>query len=125
MTRYVIAVIEDMFFTAKVRATAEALGVMIKFPRSRDALLVAANEQLPDLIVVNLHNEKIDPIELAGELKSNETLSAVPLLGFFSHVQTDLQRRAVEAGYDRVIPRSVFANNLGKILSGQRQEPDP
>jgi PleD family two-component response regulator len=124
MHRSVIALVDDMFFTSKIRATAEALGVTINFPRSRDTLLAAANEQLPDLIVVNLHNEKVDPIELANELKSNERLRAVPLLGFFSHVQTDLQRRAVEAGYDRVIPRSVFANDLGKILSGEGQQPD-
>jgi hypothetical protein len=37
-------------------------------------------------------------------------------MGFFSHVQTDLQQQALAAGYDQVIPRSVFARDLGQIL---------
>jgi len=40
----------------------------------------------------------------------------VPLLGFFSHVEVELQRNALSAGFDQVIPRSVFARDLGEIL---------
>ena len=116
MTRNIIAAVDDMFFAAKIRATAEALGVAIKFHRRLDGLVAAASEQAPDLILVDLHNEKIDAIELARELKTNESLKAIPLLGFFSHVRTDLQRQALEAGYDQVIPRSVFSRDLGQIL---------
>jgi hypothetical protein len=39
------------------------------------------------------------------------------LLGFFSHVEVELQRQALAAGYDRVVPRSVFARDLGQILT--------
>jgi CheY-like chemotaxis protein len=120
MTRNIIAAVDDMFFAAKIRATAEALGVGIKFYRKLDALMAAVIEQAPDLILVDLHNEKLDTIELARQLKSTETLKAIPLLGFFSHVQTDLQRAATEAGYDQVLPRSVFSRDLASIL-GQRQ----
>ena len=120
MTRNVIAAVDDMFFAAKIRATAEALGVGIKFYRRLDALITAVREQSPDLIVVDLHNEKLDAIELAHELKTNEILKAIPLLGFFSHVQTELQRKALEAGYDQVIPRSVFSRDLANILSQEQ-----
>ncbi len=116
MTRNLIAAVDDMFFAAKIRATAEALGVTIKFYRQAAALIGAAAEQSPDLIIVDLHNEKVDAIGLAVELKSSEALKTVQLLGFFSHVQTELQRRALEAGYDQVIPRSVFSRDLAKIL---------
>ena len=117
MTRKILAAVDDMFFAAKIRATAEALGVTIKFHRRLEGLVGAAGEQAPDLIVVDLHNEKLNPIDLARELKANDSLRAIPLLGFFSHVQTDLQRAALEAGYDQVIPRSVFSRDLGKILA--------
>jgi len=106
-----------MFFAAKIRATAEALGVDIKFYRKLEGLVAAAAEQPADLILVDLHNEKLDPNELARQLKSGEKSKAIPLLGFFSHVQTELQRQALEAGYDRVIPRSVFSRDLADILS--------
>jgi CheY-like chemotaxis protein len=118
MTRNILAAVDDMFFAAKIRATAEALGVNIKFHRQLDSLVKAAAEQSPALIIVDLHNEKLNPIELVRELKANEEVKTIPLLGFFSHVQTDLQRAALEAGYDQVIPRSVFSRDLAKILAG-------
>jgi CheY-like chemotaxis protein len=120
MTRNIIAAVDDMFFAAKIRATAEALGISIKFYRQLETLLTAAGEQPPDLILADLHNEKVDACELARQLKSNETLKAVQLLGFFSHVQTELQRQALEAGYDQVIPRSVFSRDLASILSQEQ-----
>jgi PleD family two-component response regulator len=124
MTRNISAAVDDMFFASKIRATAEALGVNIKFHRRLDSLILAAEEQSPDLILVDLHNEKISPLEIGRQLKSNESLRAVPLLGFFSHVQTDLQRQALDAGYDQVIPRSVFSRDLAKILADDKQKPD-
>ena len=117
MTRNIIAAVDDMFFASKIRATAEALGINIKFHRRLDSLVATAAEQAPDLILIDLHNGKLNAIELARELKANESLQGIPLLGFFSHVQTDLQRTAVEAGFDRVIPRSVFSRDLAQILS--------
>jgi CheY-like chemotaxis protein len=113
-----MAAVDDMFFASKIRGTAEALGVNIKFHRRLEGLVAAAEEQAPDLILVDLHNEKINPLELARQLKANESLKMIPLLGFFSHVQTDLQRAAIEAGFDQVLPRSVFSRDLGKILAG-------
>jgi CheY-like chemotaxis protein len=119
MTRNILAAVDDMFFAAKIRATAEALSVDIKFHHKLEGLVAAAVAQSPALIIVDLHNEKLNPIELARELKANEDVKTVPLLGFFSHVQTDLQRAALEAGYDQVIPRSVFSRDLAKILAGE------
>jgi PleD family two-component response regulator len=117
MGRVIIAIVDDMFFASKIRAVAEAVGCEISFPRTREALLQKAREARPHLIIVDLHNQKIEPAALAGELKGNEELREIPLLGFFSHVQTELQRNALAAGFDQVIPRSVFARDLPKILA--------
>lgn len=113
----VLSVVDDMFFASKIRATAEAVGSTVKFLRSVEKLIETAREAKPDLVVVDLHNTKLDPVALASELKADEELRKIPLLGFFSHVHTDLQRNALAAGYDKVIPRSVFARDLGQILS--------
>jgi len=117
MSQAIIAVVDDMFFASKIRAVAEAVGAEISFPRSREALVQKARETKPQLIVVDLHNQKIDSNVLANELKSDEELRDIRLLGFFSHVQTELQRNAMAAGFDQVIPRSVFARDLPQILS--------
>jgi len=117
MGQAIIAVVDDMFFAAKIRAVAEAVGVEISFPRNKEVLIQKVRETKPRLIVVDLHNQKIDSNALAGELKSDEQLRDIRILGFFSHVQTELQRNAIAAGFDQVIPRSVFARDLPKILS--------
>src|SRR5437016_753931 len=120
MTRTVIAVVDDLFFASKIRGTAEQLGVTVSFPRASDALIEAALRDQPALIICDLHATRIDPIELAKQLKADERLSSIPLLGFFSHVQTELQRQALAAGFDFVIPRSAFTRDLNDILSGQQ-----
>ena len=119
MSRKIIAAVDDMIFSSKIRATAEPLGVALKFVRSVEQLMLTAAEQKPDLIVVDVHNQKIDAVALAKRLKSSEELKAVTLLGFFSHVETELQRAAIEAGFDKVIPRSVFTRDLASILQGE------
>lgn len=89
----------------------------VKFVRSMEKLIETARDAKPGLVVVDLHNTKLDPVAVGDELKSNEELRQIPLLGFFSHVHGDLQRNATAAGYDQVIPRSVFARDLGQILA--------
>src|SRR6266496_1945478 len=118
MSRTITAFVDDMFFAAKIRTTAEALKVEIIFPRNSDVLMTKLDGQKPDLILVDLHNQKADPIEFACQLKAKKEFAGVRLLGFFSHVQIDLRQAALEAGYDQVIPRSVFSRDLAQILSG-------
>src|SRR4026207_2267286 len=101
MSGVVVVVVDDMFFASKIRAVAESVGVEISFPRTRDAVIEKAREA--QLILVDLHNQKIDAVALARELKANEQLEAIPMVGFFSHVETELQRSALAAGFDRVI----------------------
>ncbi len=118
MSRTVIAAVDDMFFISKIRATAEHVGVDVRFALNADALLANARENKANLMIVDLHAQKIDPIALATAMKSDPELRAIELLGFFSHVQTGLMREATEAGYDRVMPRSVFSKDLATILAG-------
>lgn len=118
MTRKIIAVVDDIFFASKIRGTAEQIGVSVAFARSADGVSEIIQSEIPSLIICDLHSQRINPIELAKRLKTNEDTRHIPMLGFFSHVQTELQRDAQQAGFDRVIPRSVFASSLIKILSG-------
>jgi hypothetical protein len=111
MSIAVVAVVDDMFFASKIRAVAEAVGVEISFPRTKESLIEKARQA--NLIIVDLHNQKFDPLTLPAELGGTTRL-----IGFFSHVEVELQRRAVAAGYRQVIPRSVFTRDLAQILTG-------
>lgn len=120
MSRNVLAIVDDLFFAAKIRGTAEEIGVAVKFARNADAMLNAARRDQPDLIIFDLNSERTNPADMARQLKADEQLRSIPLLGFFSHVQTELQRQAEDAGIEEVIPRSVFAKYLNEILLGTK-----
>jgi len=117
MSRRVVAVVDDMFFASKIRAVAEAVGVDVSFPRTKEALIEKAREA--QLILVDLHNQRFDPLDVAQELRG------IPLVGFFSHVETELQRKALAAGFDQVLPRSVFVRDLPKILTTDHTDDHP
>ncbi|HEX8140228.1 MAG TPA: hypothetical protein VF544_21875 [Pyrinomonadaceae bacterium] len=121
MSKSVIAVVEDIFFASKIKATAEHLGIEVRFPRSMDEAIENARSSNAALLVADLHCERCDPFALATALKSDERVRHLPLLGFFSHVQTALQRRAETSGFDRVMPRSAFTKQLAEILQKAKE----
>ena len=119
MNRRIIAAVSDMLFASKIRGTAEHLNVTVEFARTADALFDAAKTEVPSLILLDLHATQLDPFALAARLKADEQLRGVPIVAFFSHVQTDFQRRAAKAGVDYILPRSVFTKRLAEILRGE------
>jgi PleD family two-component response regulator len=121
MSQSVIVVVEDIFFASKIKATAEHLGIEVRFPRSMNDVLTGALASSPALLLVDLHCERCDPFALATALKADDRLRRITLVGFFSHVQTALQRRAQESGFDRVMPRSAFTKQLPEILQDTKQ----
>lgn len=118
MGNYVLAAVDDMFFAAKIRGTAEHTGLEVSFVKTVAAAIERAREERPRLIIADLHSAKLDPFALASELKMDKGLRSIPLIGFFSHVQTELQQRAEQAGFDKVMPRSAFSKRLPEILQG-------
>src|ERR1044072_152172 len=100
MNRRVIAAVSDMLFASKIRGTAEHLNVSVDFARTEDGFFDSAKTDVPALILLALHDTRLDPFALAARLKGDEQLRAVPLVAFFSHVEKELQSRAVEVGVD-------------------------
>ncbi len=119
MKRRVLAAVDDLFFAARIRATAEHLGIEVEFARSLEALGEAARGETFALVIVDLHLQRHDPFAVAHLFKADEALRETPLVAFFSHVQVELQRRAGDAGFDRILPRSTFTKRLPDILQGQ------
>lgn len=119
MNRRVIAAVSDMLFASKIRGTAEHLNVTVNFARSEEGLFDYAKTEVPSLIILDLHDTRLDPFRLAARLKADERLRVVPIVAFFSHVETELRRKALETGVEHVLPRSVFTQRLSEILVGE------
>jgi len=118
MPTTIIAVIDDLFFASKIRGTGEQVGALVLFVKSADEAIQKARNESPGLIIVDMNARCCHPMDLARTFKGDDRLSGIPLLGFFSHVQTELQRAAEAAGFDRVMPRSAFTKQLPEILAG-------
>src|SRR5579862_3710406 len=117
----VLALVDDLFFQAKLAETARKVGVKLKTVSTGAALMDAlggasggaGSGDLPRLIVVDL-NARQGPLEAIEKLHAGG--NPVPVIGFLSHVQRDLAERAREAGCKQVLPRSSFTQNLSEIL---------
>lgn len=112
----VVVAVDDIFFAAKIRATGEAVGVEPRFIVKAEEIIRAAQDETPALIIFDLHSRRVDAFEIARRIKAHEGLRDIRLLGFFSHVRTELERKAREAGFDEVMPRSAFSRRLAEIL---------
>jgi DNA-binding NarL/FixJ family response regulator len=109
----VVALMDDLFFQMKLAETAKQLGVEVKVATNGEAFMgLMASE--PKLVIVDL-NARSQPLQAIEKLR--QTRKDVRVVGFLSHVQTELAAQAQAAGCDEVLPRSSFTQNLAAILS--------
>jgi PleD family two-component response regulator len=112
----VLAVLDDLMFTSKIRAAAGPLGVAVTFARSADAAMAEMQKSPPALVLLDLNNPRTDPLGIVARMKAEPSLASVPTVGFASHVQADVINAARQAGVSEVMARSAFAQRLPDIL---------
>lgn len=108
----VVALMDDLFFQMKVAETAKHLGV--EFKVTGDGTVLGTMLGAPTKLVIIDLNAKSDPLATIGQLRATE--KELPVVAFLSHVQTELAAQARAAGCSEVMPRSVFTQNLARIL---------
>jgi DNA-binding NarL/FixJ family response regulator len=112
----VVALMDDLFFQMKLAETAKHLGVEVKVATTADALMPLLDSP-PKLLIVDL-NSRSQPIAAIERLRAAK--NGVRVVGFLSHVQTDLAAQARAAGCDEVMARSAFTQNLAAILAAAK-----
>lgn len=113
----VVAVTDDMFFSSRIREAAKSAEVCIEFIREADGFPDRFAASPPRLFIVDLNSKKINAMDIVRIIKSNEALNGTPVIGYFSHVDTELRKCAIDSGYDAVMPRSKFVKDLRIILN--------
>src|SRR5882757_405294 len=114
-TKTVLAVVSDLFFSAKINEAAKHAGVKLQYVTTESGLLEKARSN-PPLIIFDLNFDAARPLDLIAKLKGDAELNSIKLIGYLSHVQTDLKRQAEQTGCDEVMARSAFSMNLPEIL---------
>jgi len=109
----IVAYMDDLFFQMKLAETAKQLALEVKVASTAESLLQLLDPP-PELVIVDL-NARSQPLAAVQQLRNLQPRLRV--IGFLSHVQTDLAQQAQAAGLDEVMPRSKFSINLPDILA--------
>ena len=112
----ILAVVDDLLFTVKISDAAKRAGLDAEFVKSEKDVMEKAAEEKPLLIILDLNNNSVQPLELIVKLKSDGDLRHISLIGYLSHVQGELKQKAQEAGANIVMARSAFSQNMPQIL---------
>src|SRR2546422_4210728 len=120
----ILAVLDDLMFSSKIKTTASQLGATVTFARSADAALNEMRKSPPSLVILDLNNPRTSPLAIVASMKADPALASVPTLGYVSHVDTATINAAREAGVGEILARSAFTVQLPVIL-GRASRPAP
>lgn len=112
-----IAVVDDLFFAVKIRETARQVGVAVEIvgaANCRGAIDRHVAAGMVEAVILDLNSAAA--IEVIGSLKQEARTRSLSLVGFVSHVATDVIAAARAAGCDQVIARSAFTRQLPELL---------
>src|ERR1035437_3424991 len=109
--RKILAVMTDLFFSAKILDMAKRFGMSVEILKDMPTVLEKVKEK-PSLVIFDLNCDAAEPLSIIRAMKSDPETKRVSTIGFVSHVQTELKLEAQESGCDMVVARSVFAQNL-------------
>ena len=110
----VLCFLDDLIFISKIKTIAQALGVEIRFGQNNETAPDLVRETNPSLVIIDLNSSKLKPIELVQSIKA---IAAIPVVGFVSHVDSEIFDKAKQAGCI-AWPRSKFVSELSALLQG-------
>ena len=113
----VVAVIDDLFFQAKVRTALQHLGLAADIvPNGGRLQTRLQGGDAPALVIVDLTLRSDDATSLIRNLRATEHGRSVPILAFGSHVAVEVQKQALQAGASQVVAKSAFAKRLPQLV---------
>jgi CheY-like chemotaxis protein len=106
----------DLMFGSKVEGALKAAGHYVTRYDGEDMARAAVPES--DVLVVDLTADEFDAATLVESMRMGRELEGVPAVGFYPHVDQETRKRAEQAGYDVVVPRSKMARDTVAVVEG-------
>ena len=104
----------DLMFGSKVHEALRAAGHDVTRYDGEDMARAAVPES--DVLVVDLTADEFDGATLVESMRMGRELEGVATVGFYPHVDQDTRRRAEQAGFDVVVPRSRMARETAAVV---------
>ena len=117
MTADGLALCDDLIFFSRIAGAARAAGLTVRQAKSATEVLALAREDPPKGVILDLQNPGLELQTFLEELRA--ACPTMPrVIAYGSHVLAEALRAARQAGCDRVMPRSQFAELLeGEIAA--------
>lgn len=106
----------DLLFGSKVEGALALAGHTVARFATAERFRLAVG--FHDLAIFDLTAEGIDGADLLHTLREHGDLAEdTPTLGYYSHVDVETRRRALEAGFTKVVPRSRMAREAATLAA--------
>ncbi len=123
MTADGLVLCDDLIFFSRIAGASRAAGLTVRQAKTASELVALAQKAAPAGVIVDLQNPGLDLPALLSELQA--ACPVMPrVVAYGSHVEAAVLRAARQAGCDRVMPRSQFAEELEKEI-GAWLKPSP
>jgi CheY-like chemotaxis protein len=112
----VVALVADLMFGSRIREAAAPAGTPVRTARKLEACLEACRSEPPTIVLVDLDDERLQPLDAVRALRAEPALAVLPIVGFVSHVDAARAQQALAAGCTRVLARSAFVVELPSLV---------
>lgn len=118
MSLEIMAFLEDLFYTAKIREVASTQSKDVRFVRDLVGLDKRLAGPVPGTVVVDLNAATLQPIDLIKRIKEQPEWAGVRVVAYSSHAQAELMEEASRVGADVVLSKAGFKEKLHDIVEG-------
>ena len=114
----VLALVPDLLFGSRVQGALQGAGHEIELLGDPERLADRLREEpRVAVLIIDLTSDEVDGAGLVRSLSAAGLLADLRTLGFFSHVDTEQRKRAEQAGFDMVVPRSRMAREGAELVT--------
>ena len=101
----------DLLFSSRIESVASRFQLEVKVTVTAEELRRAVQESVPKVLLVDLD-------ALPGSVSLSELVDGrCKVVGYYSHADSKLAARASANGFEMVIPRRSFMEQLNKVLA--------
>ena len=113
----ILIIVDDLFFLTKIQTTLKHLDLPSRVLTQRTAVQdYRQSADTPLFALVDLPLRADDAVAMIRALRTTESAWPCTILAFGAHVAVDIRQQALEAGADRVVAKSTFAQQLPELI---------
>jgi len=94
---------------------------IVEATNGEEALLIA-QEDKPNLILMDLSLPGMDGWEATRRLKANSELQSIPVIAITAHAMPGDREKAISAGCDAYVSKPIKIDNLMEVINSVKEE---